>query len=177
MKGSTQVLLTLACVAVAATAAAYFLVVPMLRQTEADGAAIEARHAQLVKLERVARRINDLRQEVARLEGALAFFENRLPQEREVDVILREVWVIAEAKSLTPRSVRTAAFETQAQYSFQTITLTLEGPFEGFYEFLLGLERLPRLTKIRQVQIAKSPLKEGVVQAELLMDIFFEKAK
>jgi len=27
------------------------------------------------------------------------------------------------------------------------------------------------------MQISKSPMKEGVVQAELLMDIFFEKSK
>jgi Tfp pilus assembly protein PilO len=173
MKGSTRILVTLAAVVFVSAAAAWFLVLPVLRRAEADRAAVDDRRAQLVKLER----INDLQQEVGRLEGALAFFENRLPQEREVDVILREVWVIAEAKSLTPRSIRCAAPELQARYNSQPITLTVEGPFGGFYEFLVGLERLPRLTKIRQMQISKSPMKEGIVQAELLMDIFFEKSK
>jgi len=177
MKSSTRILVTLVAVVFVSAAAAWFLVMPVLRRAEADRAAIDDRRAQLVKLERVARRINDLQQEVGRLESALAFFENRLPQQREVDVILREVWVIAESKSLTPRSIRCAAPESQARYGSQPITLTVEGPFEGFYEFLVGLERLPRLTKIRQMQLSKSAMKEGVVQAELLMDIFFETSK
>jgi Tfp pilus assembly protein PilO len=177
MRGSVRILLTLVGVVAIAAATTYFAALPMLKKSEADRAAIEARHAQLVKLERVARRINDLQEEVKRLEQALAFFEDRLPQEREVDVILREFWLIAEAKSMTPRSIRTAAPETRARYCSQPITLSLEGPFEGFYEFLLGLERLPRITKIRQMQLIKSPMKEGVVQAELVMDIFFEKSK
>jgi Tfp pilus assembly protein PilO len=177
MKGTTRIVLTLAGMVVVAAAVAHFLALPMLKQADADRGAIWVRRAQLVKLDRVARRITDLQEEVKRLEQALAFFEDRLPQEREVDVILREVWVIAEAKFMTTRSVRTGAPETQARYCSQPITLALEGPFEGFYEFLLGLERLPRITKIRQMQVTKSPLKEGIVQAELLVDIFFEKSK
>ena len=177
MKGSTRILLTLVAVVLMSAAVAWFVILPTLKRAESDRAAIDDLRGQLVKLDRVVRRISDLQEEVGRLESALAFFENRLPQEREVDVILREVWVIAEAKSLTPRSIRCAAPELQARYSSQPITMTLEGPFEGFYEFLVGLERLPRLTKVRQMQISKSPMKEGVVQAELLMDIFFEKSK
>jgi Tfp pilus assembly protein PilO len=177
MKGSTRILLTLVAVVLMSAAATWFVILPMLQRADSDRAAVDNLRGQLVKLERVARRINDLQQEVTRLEGALEFFENRLPQEREVDVILREVWVIAEAKSLTPRSIRCAAPEAQARYNSQPITLTLDGPFEGFYDFLVSLERLPRLTKIRQMQITKTPMKEGIVQAELLMDIFFEKSK
>jgi len=177
MKGSTRIVLTLVAVVFVSAAVTWFFVLPMLKRGESDRAAVDDLHGQLVKLDRVARRINDLQNEVGRLESALAFFENRLPQEREVDVILREVWGIAEAKSLTLRSIRCAAPELQARYSSQPITMTLEGPFEGFYEFMVGLERLPRLTKVRQMQISKSPMKEGVVQAELLMDIFFEKSK
>jgi Tfp pilus assembly protein PilO len=104
MKGATRILVTLVAVVLVSAAAMWLVILPMLRRAEDDRAAIDDRRSQLVKLERVARRINDLQQEVGRLEGALAFFENRLPQEREVDVILREVWVIAEAKSLTPHS-------------------------------------------------------------------------
>jgi Tfp pilus assembly protein PilO len=70
---------------------------------------------------------------------------------------------------------RVEVSETMPRYNSQPITLSLEGPFENFYEFLLGLERLPRLTKVRQMQVTKSPLAEGVVQVDLLMDIFFEK--
>jgi len=175
MKGRTRILLTaLGLVAIVALVVA-LVILPAVRRTDADRAAIQERRAQLVKLQRVAARISDLKKEIQRLEAALAFFEDRLPEEREIDVILREVWLIAESKSLTPRSVRTNQPETMPRYNSLPITLALEGPFESFYEFLLGLERLPRLTKVRQMQVTKSPVTEGVVQVDLLMDIFFEK--
>jgi len=175
MNGPVRILLTALGMVAVAAAVVFVAILPMTRQTQADRAAIQERRAQLVKLERVARRISDLQQEIGRLEGALAFFENRLPQQREIDVILREVWLIAESKSLTPRSVRTSLPETMPRYNSQPITMTLEGRFESFYEFLLGLEGLPRITKVRQMQLTKSPLTEGTVQADILMDIFFEK--
>lgn len=175
MKGPIRILLTVLGLVAVAAVTAVLVVVPALRQTEADRVAIQDRRAQLVKLQRVAARITDLKKEVERLEEALTFFEDRLPAEREIDVILREVWLIAESKSLTPRSVRTSVPEPMPRYNSQPITLSLEGPFESFYEFLLGLERLPRLTKVRQMQVTKSPMTEGIVQVNLLMDIFFEK--
>lgn len=175
MKGPIRILLTVLGLVAVAAVTAVLVVVPALRQTEADRVAIQDRRAQLVKLQRVAARITDLKKEVERLEEALTFFEDRLPAEREINVILREVWLIAESKSLTPRSVRTSVPEPMPRYNSQPITLSLEGPFESFYEFLLGLERLPRLTKVRQMQVTKSPMTEGIVQVNLLMDIFFEK--
>ena len=175
MKGPLRILVTVLGMVAATAAVAVLLIVPTLRRTEADRAAIQDRRAQLRKLERVATRISNLQKEVQRLEDALAFFDNRLPAEREIDVILREVWLTAESKSLTPRSVRTNQPQAMPRYNSQPITLSLEGPFQSFYEFLLGLERLPRLTKIRQMQITKSPVAEGIVQVDVLMDIFFER--
>ena len=175
MKASVRIIVTVLGMAVVAAAVSFLVVLPLVRRGMADQVATEQRQAQLLKLERVAARINNLKEEIRRLEGALAFFEDRLPEEKEIDVILREVWLIAESKSLTPRSIRTGKPETMPRYNLQPITLSLEGPFTSFYEFLLGLERLPRITKVRQMQVAKSPLTEGVVQVDLLMDIYFEK--
>jgi len=177
MKGSARILLTIAGVVILAAAVAVLVIVPMHSRMGEDLASIDERGAQLVKLEKVARRISDLQQGIQRLESALAFFENRLPKEREIDVILREVWQIAESKSLVTRSIRTTTPEALARYNCQPITLTLDGPFEGFYEFLLGLEQMPRLTKIRQMRLAKSATNEGQVQVTLVMDIFFEKSQ
>jgi Tfp pilus assembly protein PilO len=175
MNSRMRIILTSVGMVVVAALVALLVIRPMMERTKADRAAIQECRGQLVKLERVNRRISDLQEEVRRLEGALEFFENRLPAEREVDVILREVWLIAESKSLTPRSIRTTPPQAMPRYNSQPITMALEGRFESFYEFLLGLECLPRITKVRQMQLAKSPLTEGVVQVDLLMDIFFEK--
>jgi len=177
MRARTRVTLTLLGVAAVTAAVVCFVILPLWRHTDGDQAIIRERQEQLVKLERVARRINDLQGEINRLETALRFFENRLPAEREIDVVLREVWRIAEGKSLTARSVRTRPPESMPRCNSQPISLILEGTFQGFYEFLLALERLPRITKVREIQINKSALREGDVQVDLLMDIFFEKPK
>jgi Tfp pilus assembly protein PilO len=175
MKGSTRIVLTAIAMGALAAVVLIFAGLPMRRQMEADRAAIEERRTQLVELENVSKKISCIKDEIDRLQGALEFFERRLPQEREIDVILREVWKIAETQSLVPRSVRTQAPETAARYSSQPIALSLEGSFEGFYQFLLGLERMPRLTKVRQLQLSKLPGDDAGVQADILMDIFFEK--
>jgi len=175
MSGPVRVLITGTVLLLLAVVAGLLVVYPVLKQSAVDQEAIRARRTELVKLDRVVRRISDLKQEIARLEEALAFFEDRLPEEREIDVILREVWVIADSNSLAPRRIQTSRPEENARCKSQPITMTLEGEFGRFYEFLLGLERLPRITKVRQMQISKSPTEEGTVQVDLLMDIFCEK--
>ena len=175
MNAALRILVTALGLAAMLVLAGLFVVYPVLKKTAEDQETIRTRRAELVKLQRVVRRISDLTQEIQRLEDALAFFEDRLPAEREIDVILREVWLIADSKSLSPRRIQTGQPETQARYNSQPITMTLEGDFGRFYEFLLGLERLPRITKIRQFQMSKLPTQEGVIQVDLLMDIFCEK--
>jgi len=175
MNPALRILVTALSLAAVLVLVGLVVVHPVLKRTAEDQAAIRSRRTELVKLERVARRISDLKQEIARLEAALAFFEDRLPAEREIDVILREVWLIADSKSLSPRRIQTSRPETRSRYNSQPITMTLEGGFNQFYEFLLGLERLPRITKVRQFQIAKLPTQEGAIQVDLLMDIFCEK--
>ena len=175
MTGPIRILLTVVGLAAIAGLGIGLVVWPLLEQTSADKQAIQARRAELVKVQRVIRRISDLKQEIQRLEDALAFFEDRLPEEREIDVILREVWLIADSKSLTPRRIQTDRSESGSRYNTQPITMTLEGGFHEFYEFLLGLERLPRITKVRQMQMTKSPTQEGVVEVDVLMDIYCEK--
>ena len=175
MSGPLRILLTAVALVAVAALAGVFVAYPLLKQTSADLETIQQRRAELVKLEQVVRRIVDVKKEIDRLETALAFFHDRLPEEREIDVILREVWLIADSRGLTPRRIQTSKPEQQDQYKSQPITMTLEGGFDRFYEFLIGLERLPRITKVRQMQITKTPTKEGEVQVDLLMDIYCEK--
>jgi Tfp pilus assembly protein PilO len=175
MSGLTRILMTTVLAVVLGGGIVFFVGGPLRRQTAADNAALEERRTQLVSLQEVAKTITNIKDEIGRLQEALNFFDHRLPKEREIDVILRQVWQIAESKSLTPRSVRTTAPETLARYSSQPIMLSMEGSFEGFYDFLIGLEQMSRLTKVRQMQITKVPTDDNLVSADLLMDIFFEK--
>jgi Tfp pilus assembly protein PilO len=175
MSATTRVLITVASAAVVAGAVGFFAIYPMCQNMRNDQKVIVERRASLAKLQEVTHRITNLQQEVQRLEGALRFFDSRLPAQTEIDVILREVWLIAESKALTPRSVRTKKPESGPRCNTQPITMAFEGPFDSFYQFLMGIEQLPRITKVRELTIQKSATQEGNILVDMTVDIYFEK--
>jgi Tfp pilus assembly protein PilO len=81
---------------------------------------------------------------------------------------------MAEANSLTTKTVRTMKSERCASYSEQPIQMSLAGDFNGFYEFLLQLEKLPRITRVTQMNLQKITDNEGEMQAQMTLSIFFE---
>lgn len=135
---------------------------------------IEAKKKALGELKRSTIGIDDLGRKIEDLHKAITFFESKLPQEREVDKILKEVWQMAEANSLQARTIRTLRSERGSHYSEQPIQMTLSGNFNGFYAFLLELEKLPRLTRITQLNLQKNNDRDGEMTAQLTLSIFFE---
>ncbi len=128
----------------------------------------------LADLERATAGVADVDMKVEELEEAIKFFEKKLPQEREMDQILKEVWEKADKNRLTTKTIRTMKSQKSASYSEQPIELNIAGDFKGFYEFLLQLERMPRLTRISQLSIDKMQNSEGQMEAKMTMSVFFE---
>src|SRR5438105_1613271 len=54
----------------------------------------------LADLEHSTAGINDLDRKLAELQQAIAFFESKLPAEKEIDKILQDIWEKAKANSL-----------------------------------------------------------------------------
>ena len=48
------------------------------------------------------------------------------------------------------------------------------GDFNGFYAFLLQLEKLPRITRVSQMKLEKISERDGEMTAQLTLSIFFE---
>src|SRR5436190_6045330 len=155
--------------------AIYFLV---WDKAQAKIVSMERRTEEKVKaladLERATSGVSDVDRKVGELEEAIKFFEKKLPQERDIDQILKEVWNMAEKNQLTTKTIKTMKSQRGATYSEQPIEMTLSGNFNGFYEFLLKLERLPRLTRVSQLNLDKIGGKEGEMEAKLVLSIFFE---
>ena len=128
----------------------------------------------LADLERATSGVSDVDKKVGELEEAIKFFEKKLPQERDIDQILKEVWNMAETNQLTTKTIKTMKSQRGPTYSEQPIEMTLSGNFSGFYEFLLKLERLPRLTRVSHLSLDKISGQEGTMEAKLVLSIFFE---
>jgi len=145
---------------------------------------IQARQAKLDQLNMVLKAKGDLESQIDSLSQAISFFESRLPQEKEIDQILREVWLLAEANKLKAKSIRTLVrkgaggfISDQDDQSEQPIQVQLEGDFMGFYAFLLALEKQPRIMRISRMTLetdAKIPT--GRIAADFELSVFFEKS-
>ncbi|HYO10842.1 MAG TPA: type 4a pilus biogenesis protein PilO [Tepidisphaeraceae bacterium] len=135
---------------------------------------IRARQQALSNLQQATAGIEDLNRKIDDLQKAITFFEGKLPQEKEVDKILKEVWQMAEANSLQTKSIKTMRSERGPNYSEQPIDMNLSGDFNGFYSFLLQLEKLPRITRVTQMNLTKINDRDGEMQASMRLSIYFE---
>ena len=134
----------------------------------------ETKTTELSTLDKATTGIEDLGRKIDELQKAITFFESKLPQEREVDKILREVSQMADANSLQTRTIKMLKSERGPSYSEQPISVSLSGDFDGFYAFLLQLEKLSRITRVTQMNLEKISERDGEMQAQMTISIFFE---
>lgn len=152
----------------------YFVFAPANKKREAIRAEIARKQQAMSTLQQSTQGIDDLNKKIAELQKAIAFFESKLPQEKEFDKILKEVSQMAETNSLQTKTVRTLKQERSSSYSEQPIQMTLSGNFNGFYLFLQQLEKLPRITRITSMALQKIADRDGEMQATMTLSIFFE---
>ncbi len=135
----------------------------------------EQREARLVQVEAAMAHYADLGEEAERLAGAIAIFEQKLPEEKEVEVVLGKVWELAIQHRLKPKNVRTAPNVNEGRFSKQPIHMTIVGDFLGFYDFLKELEKLDRVTQLNVMKLKKIVAEEeGLMQADVVLNIYFE---
>src|SRR5689334_2568913 len=137
-------------------------------------AEIRNKQTALSNLQAATAGIEDLNRKIEELQQAITFFESKLPQEKEIDKILKEVWQMAEANQLTTKTIKTMKAQRGPNYSEQPIQLSLSGDFNGFYAFLLQLEKLQRITRITDMNLQKISDRDGEMQAQMTLSIFFE---
>lgn len=155
--------------------AAYFFVFePRNQEIEAAYAEIAKKQAKLQQLERATRSIEDLGEEIVNLQDAISVFEQKLPEAREVEVILKELANMAAQNRLRLTSLQTEKQEIKSSYSELPLRMRIVGDFDGFYSFLLDLEKLSRITQLPKMELTRVPTDDGTMQANLLLHIFYE---
>ena len=106
----------------------------------------------------------------------IELIEQKLPKDREEYEILRNITDLALSHNLTVSSIKPDKVVSAAQYLELPVRIVIEGDFDGFYAFLLEVERLPRITQMPLMQLSKltNADEEGMMQAEITLSIFFE---
>jgi type IV pilus assembly protein PilO len=135
---------------------------------------VDGKLAQLSKFQEASSAAEDLTKQLDQLKEAIEFFESKLPPKSQIHEVLEQVTVIAQKQGLKPKTIRTLEKKNNSGYIEQPLKMTLEGNFGSFYSFLLELEKLPRIMKIRELELSKYNENNGEITADFIVSIFFQ---
>lgn len=144
---------------------------------------IQTKRTKLAEIKGLAAKIGDLQGEIQATQEVVDHFQQQLPQETEIDKVLRGVWQLAQTNKLQAKKIRSVARRENDRFTppnsphgEQAVQLQIQGDFRGFYAFLLALERQPRIMRIREVMLERDKdLPDGHMAATIELSVFFER--
>ena len=156
----------------------YFAMRPQSAQISQDKAELAHMQTLLDKLRAETARQDDLEQANSQIADRIGAIEDRLPTTKGVDQIVRQVSMLAVQAGLAPPTLKSQAPVAAAHYREQPLSLSTTGTFGGFYQFLLSLERLPRITRVVDMSI-ESGKEPGSIEVDFTLSIYYldEEAK
>jgi type IV pilus assembly protein PilO len=153
----------------------YFLVFSKANEKrQALESEIDHKQKALADLRQAQVGIDDVNTKIDQLQAAIKFFEGKLPEHGQMDVVLGSVTKLAKENGLEQRTFKSGKQQQAANYSEQQIEMTLAGAFEGFYVYLQQLERFERLIRVTRMELTKMNEKDGSMEAKITLSIFFE---
>jgi type IV pilus assembly protein PilO len=151
-----------------------YMIKPANRHLATAKGRVDAKMAQLAKFQKATAAAEDLTKQLEQLEEAIEFFESKLPPKSQIHEVLEQVTVIAQKQGLEAKTIRTLRKKDNSGYIEQPLKMELQGNFSSFYSFLLELEKLPRIMKIRELELQKHRGSEGQIAADFIVSIFFQ---
>jgi type IV pilus assembly protein PilO len=159
----------------------FYVFKPRNEQIAQARAEMAVKQARLDTLEAVASKIDDIGLEIEKGRESVQMIEAKLPNEQDVEGILEQVWQIAKRHKLVVKSVKSEKPLPAAMYMEQPLRVQMEGEFDGFYQFLLELENLPRITRVHQLKLERlvarnkdEPAPPGAMKASFTLSIYFQ---
>jgi type IV pilus assembly protein PilO len=167
------------CVLLAVPLASYFLVFrPQNREIARAKAEIELKEKMLEKLRAATEQTADLERANIEIREAIDAIEARLPSNKEIDTVLREVAQIAARNDLKMPVFKKDDKSLVAGSALeQALEVELSGDFDGFYRFLLELERVPRITRLSDLKVTRTDDNNGAMKAKCTLSIYYQGDK
>jgi len=151
-----------------------YMIKPANRDLAVQKEKMEQKNAKLKKLANAPVVLEDLKKELGRLEESVDILESKLPGKKEIHTVLENVAVIAQKHGLNPKTIRTLKQNYKNGYIEQPIKMELHGDFSSYYSFLLAVEKLDRITRIREMVLKKNKKHDGFTEASFVVSIFFQ---
>ncbi|MEM1331020.1 MAG: type 4a pilus biogenesis protein PilO [Planctomycetota bacterium] len=145
--------------------------------TEAKGE-IEHKLDMLTRLRAETGRTADLAAANEEMAQRIDQIEARLPTNKEIDEVVRQISDLAVAAGLAPPELDSESPLSAAEYREQPLKVKTSGTFEGLYAFLLELERLPRITRLPDMKLQGVANKDdGTLDIEFTLSIYFQDGR
>jgi len=153
-----------------------FMIKPANKHLAEHKTNVQTKLGKLAEFEEATAAAEGLSKQLEQLQDAIEFFESKVPPTSEIDKVLRDVTVIGEKQGLKPKTIRTLKKKDNSGYVEQPLKMELVGNFNSFYSFLLELEKLPRIMKIRELELKKQTKtkQEGQITIDFIVSIFFQ---
>lgn len=152
-----------------------YMIKPANQHLAREKIEVNAKRAKLLELKKATAAASDLTKQLEKVEEAIAVFESKLPPRSEIHKVLENITRIAQTHGLVPKTIRTLKVKSNRGYIEQPLHMELHGNFNSYYSFLLELEKLDRITKIRELTLKKKANTEGETAATFVVSIFFQK--
>ncbi|MEZ6241432.1 MAG: type 4a pilus biogenesis protein PilO [Phycisphaerales bacterium] len=151
----------------------YFLIFkPQNAKIEDKRFEIQHKEEMLALLREETSRNDDLARANQEIADRVAEIEARLPTGKEVDQIVRQVSEVAIQSGLQAPTFKSEKPIAAARYYEQPLVVTTKGSFEGYYAFLLRLERLPRITRLVDMKIQRAK-EDAEIEVNFTLSIYF----
>jgi type IV pilus assembly protein PilO len=154
----------------------YFLVFqPQNRRISAARQEIEHKNALLEKLRQATAQSDDLAKTNTEIRQSIDAIRARLPTTKEMPDVLRHVAGLASRNGLEVPNFQNADKPTSAGVAMeQRLDVEITGDFDGYYRFLQELERMPRITRIPDMQITRADKSNGEMKTKFILSVYYE---
>ena len=162
---------------VALVALAWFAYVYMIKPANAainqQRSQINTKLAKLNELEKLSGAADDAGKQLSRLAEALQFFQDKLPPESEIHKVLESITLIAQKQGLDCGTITALKSKDCNGYIEQPLKMELSGNFYAFYNFLIEVEKLQRIIRVRELDLEKDVKKPAQLGANMVISVFF----
>lgn len=174
MRFSTRELVLFLAVLMVPIASYFVIFKPQSANIERARGEIAHKREMLASLRAETARNEDLKDANESIRVRIDEMEALLPSDKEIEQIVRQVSGLAVESGLTPPTLKSSKPVAAARFREQPLEMSTGGSFEGYYEFLLAVERLPRITRIVDM-VVKDSTKDGIeIEAEFTLSIYFQ---
>jgi|SRR5258708_16920767 type IV pilus assembly protein PilO len=152
----------------------YFLVDPMQTQITQKQAQLRTLEDELIQKQSIANNLAQFKHEKEILERRLAQALTELPNEANVDDLIRSLSEIATKSGLVINTIDPQAEQRQSFYASIPIVMSVSGNYHEIGVFLDALSKLARIVNVTNIKMGQAKLANDklVVQASYVATTF-----